>query len=77
MRRLALPLATAAAMAVAGSLAEANEQPGWRLLGRNYFLHSDTRSGPAQADYRQEWAQGLIAELRSGLSLIHISGPRD
>lgn len=66
MRRLALPLAAAAA--VAGSLAEATEQPGWRLLGRNYFLHSDTRTGPAQAGYRQEWAQGLIAELRSGFT---------
>ena len=45
------------------------EAPGWSLLSRNYFLHSDFRSpsGSGQ-NYRQEWAQGFIGEVRSGFT---------
>ena len=66
MRRLAWVLA--AGTAAAGTPAWGSEQPGWSLLSRHYFLHSDTRTGPAQAGYRQEWAQGFIAELHSGFT---------
>lgn len=41
------------------------DDAGWSLLSRNYFLHSDLRSGNGQ-NYRQEWAQGFIGDLRSG-----------
>ena len=45
------------------------EEAGWSLLSRNYFLHSDflslSRSGQ---NYRQEWAQGFIGEVRSGFT---------
>lgn len=63
MKRLALLLA--AGTAAGGTPAWADEQPGWNLLSRNYFLHSDTRSGRLAPGYRQEWAQGFIGELRS------------
>lgn len=45
------------------------EEPGWSLLSRNYFLHSDFRSPSASGqNYRQEWAQGFIGEVRSGFT---------
>ncbi len=48
---------------------DALETPGWSLLTRNYFLHNDFRSdSPSGQNYRQEWAQGLIGEVRSGFT---------
>ncbi|MFK0312193.1 OprD family porin [Pseudomonas sp. NPDC090233] len=45
------------------------EEHGWSLLSRNYFLHSDFRSPSASGqNYRQEWAQGFIGEIRSGFT---------
>ena len=45
------------------------EDPGWSLLSRNYFLHSDFRSPAGNGqNYRQEWAQGFIGEARSGFT---------
>lgn len=54
--------------ALASTLAQADE-PGWSLLSRNFFLHNDYRtpSGTGQ-NYRQEWAEGFIGELRSGFT---------
>lgn len=49
--------------------AEALAEPRWSLLGRNYFLHNDFRSdSPSGQNYRQEWAQGFIGEIRSGFT---------
>ena len=57
-----------ATLALWPALSQADE-PGWSLLSRNYFLHSDFRSpsGSGQ-NYRQEWAQGFIGEVRSGFT---------
>ncbi|MGB8975678.1 MAG: OprD family porin [Pseudomonas capeferrum] len=57
-----------ATLALCPALSQA-EEPGWSLLSRNYFLHSDFRSpsGSGQ-NYRQEWAQGFIGEIRSGFT---------
>ncbi|MEW5669910.1 OprD family porin [Pseudomonas putida] len=57
-----------ATLALCPALSHA-EAPGWSLLSRNYFLHSDFRSpsGSGQ-NYRQEWAQGFIGEVRSGFT---------
>ncbi|WP_083329760.1 OprD family outer membrane porin [Pseudomonas argentinensis] len=63
MSRLAWVLAVGTA--AAGTPAWASEQPGWSLLSRNYFLHSDTRSASTRRSYRQEWAQGFISESHS------------
>ncbi len=62
-RRLAL-LTTCAALGSAQA-----DEAGWSLLSRNYFLHNDYRSpsGSGQ-NYRQEWAQGFIGEVRSGFT---------
>ena len=38
------------------------------LLSRNFLLHNDYRSGHEDQSYRQEWAQGFIANLRSGFT---------
>ncbi|WP_323615173.1 OprD family porin [Pseudomonas putida] len=57
-----------ATLALCPALSQADD-PGWSLLSRNYFLHSDFRSpsGSGQ-NYRQEWAQGFIGEIRSGFT---------
>lgn len=45
------------------------DEPGWSLLSRNYWLHSDYRThAPSGQSYRQEWAQGFLGELRSGFT---------
>lgn len=57
-----------AALALCPLLSHA-EEPGWSLLSRNYFLHSDYRSDSASGqNYRQEWAQGFIGEIRTGFT---------
>ncbi|MFJ4156502.1 OprD family porin [Pseudomonas sp. NPDC089752] len=57
-----------ATLALCPALSQA-EEPGWSLLSRNYFLHSDFRHPSASGqNYRQEWAQGFIGELRSGFT---------
>ena len=38
------------------------------LLARNFLLHNDYRSGHPDQSYRQEWAQGFIANLQSGFT---------
>lgn len=38
------------------------------LLSRNFFLHNDYRTGHNGQSYRQEWAQGFIANLKSGFT---------
>ncbi|QCI15221.1 OprD family porin [Pseudomonas putida] len=58
-------LATLALCPVLGHAQDAE----WSLLSRNYFLHSDFRSpAGARQNYRQEWAQGFIGEIRSGFT---------
>jgi imipenem/basic amino acid-specific outer membrane pore len=60
-------LATVAIMTPA--LSHADDEAGWSLLSRNYFLHSDFRSpSPSGQSYRQEWAQGFIGDIRSGFT---------
>ena len=60
-------LATVAIMTPA--LSHADDEAGWSLLSRNYFLHSDFRSPSASGqNYRQEWAQGFIGDIRSGFT---------
>lgn len=50
-------------------LSHADDEAGWTLLSRNYFLHSDFRSPSASGqNYRQEWAQGFIGDIRSGFT---------
>ena len=67
MPRLPQRLALLTTVAVFGS-AQADEA-GWSLLSRNYFLHSDFRAPSASGqNYRQEWAQGFIGEVRSGFT---------
>lgn len=67
MTRLPRHLALLTTVAAFGS-AQADEA-GWSLLSRNYFLHSDFRSPSASGqNYRQEWAQGFIGEVRSGFT---------
>ena len=38
------------------------------VLSRNFFLQNDYRTGQRDQSYRQEWAQGFIANLRSGFT---------
>lgn len=38
------------------------------VLERNFFLDNDYRTGHAGQSYRQEWAQGFIANLQSGFT---------
>lgn len=42
----------------------------WSLLSRNYFLQTDYRTDPSPSgqSYRQEWAQGFIANIESGFT---------
>jgi len=40
------------------------------VLSRNFFLHNDYRTGHSDQSYRQEWAQGFIANFQS-------ASPRD
>jgi len=62
------PLLVAGLATVGPALAQADEA-GWSLLSRNYFLHNDYRTPSASGqNYRQEWAQGFIGELRSGFT---------
>lgn len=63
---LGLLLATATGQSAAA--AETPAPASWDALLRNYFLHSNLRDevGPGQQSYQQEWAQGVIGELRSG-----------
>lgn len=73
---MALTLARLALLAILVDTLEARaetaRQPGdaaWSLLGRNYFLHNDFRgSSHTGQSYQQEWAQGFIAEVRSGFT---------
>ncbi len=68
--RLALLLVMIGTTEVRAEPADARDHDmSWSLLSRNYFLHNDfrspTRSGQS---YRQEWAQGFIAEIESGFT---------
>ncbi|WP_373568802.1 OprD family porin [Pseudomonas sp. efr-133-TYG-103a] len=38
------------------------------VLARNFFLENDYRTGHSGQSYRQEWAQGFIANLQSGFT---------
>jgi imipenem/basic amino acid-specific outer membrane pore len=38
------------------------------ILSRNFFLQNDYRTGQREQSYRQEWAQGFIANLQSGFT---------
>lgn len=38
------------------------------VLARNFFLNNDYRTGHPDQSYRQEWAQGFIANLQSGFT---------
>ncbi|KFE53127.1 OprD family porin [Pseudomonas syringae] len=38
------------------------------VLSRNFFLHNDYRTGHRDQSYRQEWAQGFIANFQSGFT---------
>ena len=38
------------------------------VLSRNFFLQNDYRTGQRDQSYRQEWAQGFVANLRSGFT---------
>ncbi|WP_425312433.1 OprD family porin [Pseudomonas putida] len=38
------------------------------VLSRNFFLQNDYRTGQRDQSYRQEWAQGFIANLHSGFT---------
>lgn len=38
------------------------------ILARNFFLQNDYRTGHPDQSYRQEWAQGFIANLQSGFT---------
>ena len=42
----------------------------WSLLSRNYFLQTDYRTQPSPSgqSLREEWAQGFIADIRSGFT---------
>lgn len=63
------PRALLIAFAALGPAFALADEPGWSLLSRNYFLHSDFRSpSPSGQSYRQEWAQGFIGEIRSGFT---------
>jgi len=44
------------------------EDSSLNLLARNFLLHNDYRSGHPGQSYRQEWAQGFIANLQSGFT---------
>lgn len=44
------------------------EESTFNLLSRNFFLHNDYRTGHNGQSYRQEWAQGFIANLKSGFT---------
>lgn len=66
-----------AALAIIGStraMAVSAEEHGFvedttlNLLSRNFFLHNDYRTDHEGQSYRQEWAQGFIANLRSGFT---------
>ncbi|WP_122661987.1 OprD family porin [Pseudomonas viridiflava] len=66
-----------AALAILGStraLTVSAEEHGFvedttlNLLSRNFFLHNDYRTGHNGQSYRQEWAQGFIANLKSGFT---------
>lgn len=53
------------------AIANVTDESGrWDLLLRNYFLNNDLRdnSGTGGPSYQQEWAQGFIANLRSGFT---------
>ncbi|MCD5975263.1 OprD family porin [Pseudomonas quasicaspiana] len=70
-------LTLAAALALVGASQAMNasaEDQGFledttlNLLSRNFFLHNDYRTGHNGQSYRQEWAQGFIANLKSGFT---------
>jgi hypothetical protein len=71
-----LPRLTLAFMACSSDLmaAEFDEEHGFfadtslGLLARNFFLSNDYRTGHSGQSYRQEWAQGFIANLQSGFT---------
>jgi len=70
------PTLLLATLACAASQARAAPHDGlldgaqWSLLGRNYFLQNDYRTQPSPIgqSLRQEWAQGFIADFRSGFT---------
>lgn len=73
--RTRFTLMTALALIGAGKAMMANaqehgfiEDSTLNLLARNFLLHNDYRSGHPDQSYRQEWAQGFIANLHSGFT---------
>ena len=73
--RTRFTLMTALALLGAGKAMMANaqeqgfiEDSTLNLLARNFLLHNDYRSGHPDQSYRQEWAQGFIANLQSGFT---------
>lgn len=68
LRRPRLSILLTALTTASPALAGADDA-GWSLLSRNYLLHSDLRSPSGRGqNYRQEWAQGFIGEVRSGFT---------
>jgi len=47
------------------------------VLSRNFFLHNDYRTGHRDQSYRQEWAQGFIANFQSGFTQGQIGAGLD
>lgn len=73
--RTRFTLMTALALLGAGKAMMANaqeqgliEDSTLNLLARNFLLHNDYRSAHLDQSYRQEWAQGFIANLQSGFT---------
>jgi hypothetical protein len=67
-------LATALLLASPPFMALAGEEHGFladatfNILARNFFLQNDYRTGNPPKSYKQEWAQGFIANLQSGFT---------
>jgi hypothetical protein len=72
IRLSALPLALVAISPEI--MAAADDEHGFvadtslNILSRNFFLQNDYRTGQRDQSYRQEWAQGFIANLQSGFT---------
>jgi hypothetical protein len=72
IRLSALPLALVAISPEI--MAAADDEHGFladtslNVLSRNFFLQNDYRTGQRDQSYRQEWAQGFIANLQSGFT---------
>ncbi|HEY0287467.1 MAG TPA: OprD family porin [Pseudomonas sp.] len=67
-------LATALLVASPNLLAAGDDEHGFiadstlNLLARNFFLQNDYRTAHPEKSYKQEWAQGFIANLQSGFT---------